>query len=127
MGIETVSTDRAPAAIGPYSQAKVVGGGDLVFTSGQLPMDPETGEITGRTIEEQAEQVFDNIKAILVEAGTSLKNVVKVNVYLKDLADFQKMNEIYARYFTEKPARTTLQVAAIPKGALIEVDVIAVK
>ncbi len=122
--IKTVHTDRAPAAIGPYSQALVVGG--FVFTSGQIPVDPGTGKMVEGTIEAQARQVFRNLEAVLNEAGTSLQRAVKVTVYLKDLGDFQVLNRVYAEVFgTARPARSTVQVARLPLDSLVEVDVVA--
>ena len=122
---KTVSTDKAPAAIGPYSQANIFG--DLVFTSGQIPLNPATGEIVGTTIEEQTHQVFSNIKAILEAAGSSLDKVLKTTVFIKDMNDFGKMNEIYAEYFTEGvyPSRSAVEVARLPKDVLVEVETIA--
>ncbi|MCB6994271.1 RidA family protein [bacterium 210820-DFI.6.37] len=122
---KTVSTDQAPAAIGPYAQANIFG--DLIFTSGQIPLDPATGQIVGSTIEEQTHQVFKNIKAILEAAGSSLDKVLKTTVFIKDMNDFGKMNEIYAQYFTGSslPSRSAVEVARLPKDALVEVETIA--
>lgn len=120
-----VQTNKAPAAIGPYSQAIV--SGNLVFTSGQIPLNPETGLLEGETIKEQAHRVCKNLEAVLVAAGSSLKNVVKTVCYLNDMADFADFNEVYAQYFTEKPARSCVAVKALPKGAMVEVEVIAEK
>lgn len=122
---KTVSTSEAPAAIGPYSQANILN--DLVFTSGQIPLDPATGEITGSTIEEQTRQVFSNIKAILEAAGSSLDKVIKTTVFMKDMNDFGKMNEIYGEFFTEGsyPSRSAVEVARLPKDVLLEVETIA--
>ena len=121
----TVSTDKAPAAIGPYAQANRADG--LVFTSGQIPLDPETGELTGTTIEEQTGRVLENLKAILEAAGTGMGNVVKTTVFLADMSDFAKMNEVYSSYFTGEtlPSRTTVEVSALPKGALVEIEAVA--
>jgi len=121
----TISTDKAPAAIGPYAQANMAG--DLIFTSGQIPLDPKAGELTGETIEEQTGRVLENLKAILEAAGTSMENVVKTTVFLADMSDFAKMNEVYARYFTGEmlPSRSTIEVAALPKGALVEIEAVA--
>jgi 2-iminobutanoate/2-iminopropanoate deaminase len=120
-----VSTTAAPAAIGPYSQANVFG--NLVFTSGQIALNPTTGEIVGTTIEAQTEQVFKNIKAILDEAGSSFDKVLKATVFIKDMNDFAKMNAIYANYFTEGsyPSRSAFEVARLPKDVLVEIETIA--
>lgn len=122
---KVVSTSAAPAAIGPYSQGNIFG--DLVFTSGQVPLDPATGEIVGTTIEEQTEQVFKNIKAILEEAGSSLDKVLKTTVFIKDMNDFAKMNAVYAKFFTEGafPSRSAVEVARLPKDVLVEIETIA--
>lgn len=120
-----VQTNNAPAAIGPYSQAVVAG--NLIFTSGQIPLDPETGEMVGGTITEQAHRVCKNLKAVLEAAGGSLKSAVKTVCFLSDMADFAAFNEVYAQYFTEKPARSCVAVKSLPKGALVEVEVIAEK
>ncbi|MGH7608245.1 MAG: RidA family protein [Gemmatimonadales bacterium] len=125
-GLGVVATDGAPQAIGPYSQAITTD--ELVFTAGQVALDPRSGELVGRTTAEQTEQVFANLKAVLAAAGTGLGNVVKTTVYLADMADFSEMNEVYARHFgAHKPARSTVQAAGLPKGARVEIDVIAVK
>ncbi len=121
--MKKIHTDKAPAAVGPYSQAVVAGG--LVYTSGQIGLDPATGELAGETIEEQAEQVMKNLTAVLEEAGTKAENTVKTLCFLTDINDFAVFNEIYARYFTEKPARSCVGVRSLPKGALCEVEVIA--
>ena len=119
-----ITTDGAPKAIGPYSQA--IATDNLVFTAGQVALDPKSGELVGRTTAEQTEQVFANLKAVLTAAGVSLANVVKTTVYLADMADFAQMNEVYARHFgSHKPARATIQAAALPKGVRIEIDAIA--
>ena len=118
-----IQTDKAPAAIGPYSQAIVVG--DLVFTSGQITLNPETGLLEGRTVTEQTHRVCKNLDAVLAAAGSSLKNAVKTVCFLSDMADFGAFNEVYAQYFTEKPARSCVAVKDLPKGALVEVEVIA--
>lgn len=120
---KTIHTDNAPAAIGPYCQAKVVG--NLVFTSGQIPLDPATGIITGETIKEQAEQVCKNLTAVLKAAGSSLNKAVKTTCYLADMDDFTLFNEVYAKYFTGKPARSCVAVKTLPKNVLVEVEVIA--
>ena len=123
-----IATDAAPKAIGPYSQAIETGGGNLIFTAGQVALDPKSGELVGRTTAEQTEQVFANLKAVLAAAGVALANVVKTTVYLVDMADFAQMNEVYAKHFgTHKPARSTTQAAGLPKAARVEIDAIAVK
>lgn len=120
-----ISTDKAPAAIGPYSQAIEVNG--LVYTSGVIPVIPETGEIP-EGIEAQAEQAFKNLSALLEAAGTDTKKVVKTTVFIKEMNDFGKINEIYATYFTgEYPARSCVEVARLPKDVLLEVEAIAIK
>ncbi len=120
----TIATDRAPRAIGPYVQAVQVG--EWIFVSGQIALDPETGDLVPGGIEEQTECVLRNIRAILEAAGSSLEKVVKTTVYLADLNDFSKMNEVYARYFPgEKPARATVEVSRLPRDARIEMDAIA--
>ena len=121
--MKAIYTEKAPAAVGPYSQAVVING--LVYTSGQIALDPTTGELVGTTIEEQAEQVMKNLVAILEAAGTKPENAVKTLCFLTDINDFAAFNEIYARYFTEKPARSCVGVQALPKGAICEVEVIA--
>ncbi len=119
-----VKTDKAPAAVGPYSQAVIAG--DLVFCAGQIPLDPVTGQVVAGGIEEQTQRVCENIKAVLAGAGTSLNKVVKASVFLKDMNDFAGMNKIYGSYFTsDYPARSTLQVARIPKDCLVEIEVVA--
>ncbi|MBQ8359524.1 MAG: RidA family protein [Oscillospiraceae bacterium] len=118
-----VHTDNAPAAIGPYSQAVVAG--KLVFTSGQIPLNPETGLLEGSDITQQAHRVCKNLQAVLEAAGASLKSAVKTVCFLSDMADFAAFNEVYAQYFTEKPARSCVAVKTLPKGALVEVEVIA--
>ena len=120
-----VHTDKAPAAIGPYSQAMVVG--KLVYTSGQIPLDPATGEMVGENVTEQAHQVCKNMKAVLEEAGSSLEHVVKTTCFLADMADFAAFNAVYAEYFTGHPARSCVAVKALPKGALVEVEAVAEK
>jgi 2-iminobutanoate/2-iminopropanoate deaminase len=121
--LKKVSTEKAPAAIGPYSQAIVCG--DMVFTSGQIGIDPTCGEITGKDVREQTEQVMQNLCAVLAEAGTSMENVVKTTCFLADIADFAAFNEVYGKYLTTKPARSCVAAKALPKGALVEVEVIA--
>ena len=110
--LKTIYTPKAPAAIGPYSQAVVCG--DMLFTSGQIPVNPETGEIAGETISEQAEQVMKNIGAVLEEAGTNFENAVKTTCFLADMGDFQVFNEVYAKYFVNKPARSCEAVKTLP-------------
>ena len=122
--IKTISTPKAPAAIGPYSQAKGVNG--ILYTTGQVALSPADGSIMGTTIEEQAEAVMANLKAILDEAGTDFTKVVKTTCFLADMGDFAAFNEIYGKYFTEKPARSCVAVKTLPKNLLCEVEVIAV-
>jgi 2-iminobutanoate/2-iminopropanoate deaminase len=123
---KTVATTDAPAAIGPYSQA--VWANELLFVSGQIPIDPKTGEMVGEKAAEQAEQVLENIGAILGSQGLSFANVVKATVFAKDMNDFKAVNEVYARYFTaDPPARAFVEVARLPKDVLVEIEVIAVK
>lgn len=120
-----IATGNAPKAVGPYSQATVCG--DLIFTSGQLPIDPLTGKVP-EGVEAQAHQAIRNLKAVLEEGGSSLANVLKTTVFLKDIADFAAINAIYAEYFPEPyPGRSCYQVAALPAGALFEIEAIAVK
>ncbi len=123
MEIKKVSTNNAPAAIGPYSQAITVGG--FLFTSGQIPLDPATGTIVGETITEQTERVVQNLGAVLSAAGSSYENAVKTTCFLADMNDFAAFNEVYAKYFTTCPARSCVAVKTLPKGALVEVEVIA--
>ena len=119
----TVKTDKAPAAIGPYSQAQIVGG--LVYTSGQIPVDPATG-IIPETVEAQAEQVFKNIAELLKAAGSDISKVVKTTVFIKNMNDFASINGVYAKYFTEPfPARSCVEVARLPKDVLLECEAIA--
>jgi len=123
--MKIVSTPHAPAAIGPYSQAVVSNG--FAFLSGQIPLDPATGKIIEGNIAAQTERVLENLKAVLESAGWSLRNVVKTTVYLKDMSEFAGMNEVYARYFPEKPpARSTVEVARLPRDVRVEIDCIAV-
>jgi len=120
---EIISTAKAPAAIGPYSQGVKIG--DLIFTSGQLPVNSETGEMPS-DIKEATKQSLENIKAILEEAGSSLDKVIKVVVFIKDMNDFAKVNEVYGTYFTENPpARSCIEVARLPKDAVIEIEAVA--
>jgi 2-iminobutanoate/2-iminopropanoate deaminase len=124
--IKTVATDHAPKAIGPYSQAIVADG--IVYTAGQVALDPQSGALVGTTIVEQTEQVLKNLAAVLAAAGSSLGQVVKTTVYLADMADFAAMNEVYARHFGgHRPARSTVQAGGLPKGARVEIDVIAIQ
>lgn len=118
-----VQTNNAPAAIGPYSQAVVTG--NLVFTSGQIALDPATGVLAGNTIEEQTHRVCKNLDAVLSEAGSSLENAVKTVCFLADINDFAAFNAVYGEYFTNKPARSCVAVKDLPKGALVEVEVVA--
>ena len=120
---ETVYTKNAPDAIGPYSQAKVVGG--LVFTSGQIAINPATGAVEAATIEEQTHQVCKNLKAVLEAAGSSLDKAVKTVCFLKNMSDFGAFNGIYGEYFTSKPARSCVAAAALPNDVLVEVEVVA--
>ena len=121
-----ISTDKAPKAIGPYSQA--IAAGDLVFTSGQIPLDPATQQMVTGDIKAQTERVMENLAAVLQAAGVSFDHVVKTTIFLADLNDFAVVNEIYGKRFTKTPpARSTVQVAALPKGARVEIDVIARK
>lgn len=121
--LKKISTDKAPAAIGPYSQGIIING--LLFASGQIAINPATGEIEGTDIVSQAEQVMKNVGALLDEAGTSYENVVKTTCFLADMGDFATFNEVYAKYFTEKPARSCVAVKTLPKNVLCEVEVIA--
>ena len=121
--MKTIQTSNAPAAIGPYSQAKVVNG--FVFASGQIPLNPATGEGEGTTIEAQAEQVMKNVGAILKEAGVGFENVVKTTCFLAEMTDFAAFNSVYEKYFTGKPARSCVAVKQLPKNVLVEVEVIA--
>ena len=121
--MKVVYTDKAPAAIGPYSQAMILNG--VLFTSGQIPVNPATGEINGDTIETQAEQVMKNLGEVLKEAGSSFEKAVKTTCFLADMGDFAKFNEVYAKYFVNKPARSCVAVKTLPKNVLSEVEVIA--
>ena len=125
MAREIISTDRSPQAIGPYSQGVRAGG--LVFLSGQIALDPRTGELAGDTVREQVEQVMDNIGGILAAAGLSFSDVVKSTIFLTDLGDFAVVNEVYGRRFPENPpARSTVEVKGLPRGALVEIEVTAI-
>ena len=123
--MKKIQTENAPKAIGPYSQAIEYGG--FIYTSGQIPIDPLTGKLAEGGIEVQTERVIKNLTAVLNAAGSNLDNVVKTTCFLKDINDFAKFNEIYARFFTGKPARSCVEVSALPKGALLEIEVIATK
>lgn len=120
---QVIQTDKAPAAIGPYSQALIHG--NILFSSGQIPINPENGQIVEGDIRIQAEQVMKNIEAILQAAGSRFEHVIKTTCFLKDMNDFADFNEVYARYFTSKPARSCVEVARLPKDVLCEVEVIA--
>lgn len=121
--LQTIATPNAPAAIGPYSQAKVAG--NILYTSGQIPLDPTTGQCAGDTIQLQAEQVMKNLEAILAAAGTDFRHVIKTTCFLADMADFAVFNEIYAKYFVDAPARSCVAVRTLPKNVLCEVEIIA--
>jgi 2-iminobutanoate/2-iminopropanoate deaminase len=120
---EIVSTDKAPKAIGPYSQA--VRAGNMIFLSGQIPLNPSNGQLVEGTIQHQTERVLENLKAVVESLGLTLENVVKTTVFLKSLIDFPQMNEVYARYFpTNPPARSTVEVARLPRDVQVEIDAI---
>ena len=121
--MKTIHTDRAPAAVGPYSQAKV--SGNFVFTSGQIPLDPVSGEVVGTEIVGQSEQVLKNLQAVLEAAGTDCSRVLKTTCFLTDMANFAAFNEAYAKSFPDRPARSCFDVAGLPKGALVEVEAAA--
>jgi len=121
--MKIVQTDKAPAAIGPYSQAMV--SGSLVFTSGQIPLDPVSGQVVGNGIAEQAEQVIKNLKEVLIAANSSIEKVVKTTCFLADMADFAAFNEVYGKHFAGKPARSTVAVRELPKKALVEIEAVA--
>ncbi len=121
--LKKISTDKAPAAIGPYSQGIIAG--NMLFASGQIPINPATGNVEAEGIQAQAEQAIINVGEILKEAGVSYDNVVKTTCFLADMADFAAFNEVYAKYFTQKPARSCVAVKDLPKGVLCEVEVIA--
>ena len=123
MELKVVSTEKAPAAIGPYSQAIICG--DMVFTSGQIPINPASGNVEAVTIEEQARQVMENLGAVLKAAGSSFDKAVKTTCFLADMGDFAAFNGVYAQYFTSKPARSCVAVKTLPKNVLVEVEVIA--
>ncbi len=125
MSKQVISTADAPAAIGPYSQA--IRAGNMLFVSGQIPLNPQTGEMVGTTAAEQARQVLNNLKAVLQAAGTSLDNVVKTTIFLTDLTQFAEVNAVYAEFFPQNPpARSTIQVSALPRGAQVEIEAIAI-
>ncbi len=121
--MQTIYTKHAPAAIGPYSQAKIAGG--FLFTSGQIPVDPVSGEVVAGGIEAQTERICKNLAAVLETAGTDFGKVVKTTCFLADMADFAVFNGVYEKYFTEKPARSCVAVKALPKGVLAEIELIA--
>lgn len=128
MQVTKIQTSEAPAAIGPYSQAIRVG--QVLYASGQIPLDPKTGEMVGTTVQEQTERVFQNIQAVLASAGGSLANIVKTTVFLTSMSNFADMNTVYARYFAgtggQLPARSTVAVAELPRNSLVEIEYIAV-
>lgn len=121
--LKKVSTNKAPGAIGPYSQAIIYE--NLLFTSGQIPLDPDKGVIVGEDIITQAERVMNNLKAVLEEAGSSFDKVIKTTCFLKNMSDFTNFNEVYSKYFTSKPARSCVAVKELPKDVLVEVELIA--
>lgn len=121
--LKKISTDKAPAAIGPYSQAIVFD--NMLFTSGQIPINPATGDIEGEDIKAQATQVMENLAAVLAEAGTSFDKVIKTTCFITDMANFASFNEVYSKYITSAPARSCVAVKQLPKDALVEVEVIA--
>ena len=121
--MKTINTETAPAAVGPYSQAVI--SGSMVFTAGQIPIDPQTNELVDGDVAAQTEQVLQNLSAVLEAAGSSLERTVKVTVFIKDMNDFTTINAIYEKYFTNKPARSTVEVARLPKDVLVEMDVVA--
>ncbi len=125
MELEKIATEKAPAAIGPYSQAIVCG--EMVFTSGQIPINPASGNVEATTIEEQAEQVMQNLGEVLKAAGSGFEKAVKTTCFLADMGDFAAFNGVYAKYFTTKPARSCVAVKTLPKNVLVEVEVIATK
>jgi 2-iminobutanoate/2-iminopropanoate deaminase len=123
-----IQTENAPRAVGPYSQGIVIESTKLIFTAGQIPFHPETNQMVGGGIEEQTERVIQNLKAVLEAGGSGLDRVVKTTVFLKRMSDFQAMNQIYEKYFSDQPpARSTVEVSALPKGALIEIECVAVQ
>lgn len=120
-----IKTDKAPKALGPYSQAVVLG--NLVFTSGQIALNPETGSLEGENIKEQTHRVCKNLQAVLEASGSNFKSVIKTTCFLQDMKDFADFNNVYGEYFSEKPARSCVAVNELPKGALVEIEVIAEK
>lgn len=120
---ESIATSQAPAAIGPYSQA--IRTGEWLFISGQIPLDPSTGQLVDGGVAAQAERAFQNLQAVVEAAGGRLENVVKVTLFLTDMSQFDAVNQVYARFFAHKPARATVGVAALPKGALVEIEAVA--
>ncbi len=124
---KTISTDAAPAAIGPYAQGNSFG--DLIFTSGQIPLDPKTGNLVGQNIQNQTRQVMENLKNVLEAGGSSMDKVLKTTVFIKDMNDFAQMNQVYGQFFTEGayPSRSAVEVARLPKDVLVEVEAIAYK
>ena len=123
--INKISTDKAPKAIGPYSQAILCGG--MLYTSGQIALSPESGELVGENIAQQTEQIMKNLSAVLEAAGTSFQNVIKTTCFLADIVDFAAFNEVYGKYITSAPARSCVAVKDLPKGVLCEIEAIAVK
>ena len=122
---QPITTKNAPEAIGPYSQG-IVAGGSFVFSAGQIPLDPDTGTLVGATITDQTDQALRNLKAVLEAAGSSLEQVIKTTVFLQDMNDFAAMNDVYAQYFSvHPPARSAIEVAKLPKGALVEIEAVA--
>jgi 2-iminobutanoate/2-iminopropanoate deaminase len=121
--MKVINTKAAPAAIGPYSQAYITGG--LIFASGQIPLSPETGEVVGKTVAEQAEQVIKNLKSVLEAGGSSLEQVIKTTCFLVDMNDFSSFNEVYAKHFPGKPARSAVAVKQLPRSVLIEIEAVA--
>ena len=123
---QVISTDKAPAAVGPYSQA--IASGDLVYTAGQIPMDPDTGKLAGGDVQAQAHRALKNLQAVLEAAGSSLDHVVKTTVFLQDIGDYAAVNEVYGTYFGDSPpARSAVQVAALPLGARLEIEAVALR
>ena len=123
--MKNIITDKAPAAIGPYSQAVVAGG--LLFCSGQIPLDPVSGELVSGTVEQETGRVMENLRGVLEAAGTDFDHLVKITIYLTDMADFAAVNQVYGQYFSAiKPARATVAVAALPRGARVEIEAVAI-